>query len=311
MEFWLNIRLKVRGFFKNHKKKIAIIIIIFGIVIAINHFLGNRPEVVTPITTYDPHSPVIDKTATVPEEYKIPINNLVDNYVTYCNNKEYEKAYDLLSNEFKSKYCKTIDDFKSYVDELYDEKKIYNIQNHSNVNNIYIYQIRLLEDILATGTTNGYNYKEEKIAIKEENGVLKLALNGYVGEKQLGIIAEDEYMKINIVKKDVKYDTETYTIEFTNKTNNYIKLADNTENGEILLQLPNDKREANNLYNGNIVILPNYTYTRQISFDKYYDSGEEATALILNAIRVLPEFSSNIEDAVKLYSLTINLQPEK
>lgn len=311
MEFWLNIRLKVRGFFKNHKKKIAIIIIIFGIVIAINRFLGNRPEVVTPITTYDPHSPVIDKTANVPEEYKVPINNLVDNYVTYCNNKEYEKAYDLLSNEFKSKYCKTIDDFKSYVDELYDEKKIYNIQNHSNVNNVYIYQIRLLEDILATGTTNGYNYKEEKIAIKEENGTLKLALNGYVGEKKLGIIAEDEYMKINIVKKDIKYDTETYTVEFTNKTNNYIKLADNTENGEILLQLPNDKREANNLYNGNIIILPNYTYTRQISFDKYYDSGEEATALILNAIRVLPEFSSNIKDAVKLYSLTINLQPNK
>lgn len=310
MGFWLNIRLKIRDFFKKHKKKIAIIIIIFGIVIAIDRFLGSHPEVETPITTYDPHSPVMDETADVPEEYKKPINNLIDNYINYCNNKEYENAYNLLSNEFKSRYCKTLDEFKSYVDELYNEKKIYNIQNHSNVNNVYVYRIRLLEDILATGTTNGYEYREEKIAIKEENGVLKLALNGYIGEEQLGIIAEDEYMKINIVKKDVKYDTETYTIEFTNKTNYYIRLADNTESNEILLQLPNDKRNAKNLQNGNIIILPNYTYTREITFDKYYDSGENATALILNAIRVLPEFSSNINNAIKLYSLTINLQPE-
>lgn len=311
MGFWLNIRLKIRDFFKKHKKKIAIVIIIFGIVIAINRFLATHPEVETPKTTYEPHSPVMDETDDVPEKYKEPINNLIDNYINYCNNKEYENAYNLLSNEFKSKYCKTLDEFKSYVDELYNEKKIYNIQNYSNVNNVYVYRIRLLEDILATGTTNGYEYKEEKIAIKEENGVLKLALNGYIGEEQLGIIAEDEYMKINIVKKDVKYDTETYTIEFTNKTNNYIRLADNTESNEILLQLPNDKRNAKNLQNGNIIILPNYTYTREITFDKYYDSGENATALILNAIRVLPEFSSNIENAIKLYSLTINLQPEK
>lgn len=310
MGFWLNIRLKIRDFFKKHKKKIAIVIIIFGIVIAINRFLATHPEVETPKTTYEPHSPVMDETDDVPEKYKEPINNLIDNYINYCNNKEYENAYNLLSNEFKSKYCKTLDEFKSYVDELYNEKKIYNIQNYSNVNNVYVYRIRLLEDILATGTTNGYEYKEEKIAIKEENGVLKLALNGYIGEEQLGIIAEDEYMKINIVKKDVKYDTETYTIEFTNKTNNYIRLADNTESNEILLQLPNDKRNAKNLQNGNIIILPNYTYTREITFDKYYDSGENATALILNAIRVLPEFSSNIENAIKLYSLTINLQPE-
>ena len=79
----------------------------------------------------------------------------------------------MLSNEFKSKYCNTLDGFKSYVDELFDEKKIYNIQNYSNVDNVYVYRIRLLEDILATGTTDGYEYKEEKIAIQKENGVLK------------------------------------------------------------------------------------------------------------------------------------------
>lgn len=309
MNFWLDFRLKVRKFFREHKRVIIIIVIVWGLVIAINYFLKGKQDPVKPITTYDPHSPVMDETGKVPEEYKEPINNLIDNYINYCNNKEYENAYNLLSNEFKGKYCKTLDEFKSYVDELFDEKKIYNIQNYSNVNNVYVYQLRLLEDILATGTTDGYDYKEEKVVIKEEDGVLKLSLNGYIGEEQLGIIAEDEYMRVNIVKKTIKYDTETYTIEFKNKTNNYIKIADNTQSNEVVLQVGNDKRKAQNLENGNIIVIPNYTYTREITFNKRFDTGEDATAVMFDAIRVLPEFSSNIDKAIKLYSLTINLQP--
>ena len=163
MKFWLDFRLKVRKFFREHKRVIIIIVIIWGLIIAINYFLKGKQEPVKPITTYDPHSPVMDETDKVPDEYKEPINNLIDNYVNYCNNKEYENAYNLLSNEFKSKYCNTLDGFKSYVDELFDEKKIYNIQNYSNVDNVYVYRIRLLEDILATGTTDGYEYKEEMV----------------------------------------------------------------------------------------------------------------------------------------------------
>lgn len=317
MEFWLNIRLKIRDFFRKHKKKIAIIIIIFGIVIAINRFLGSHPEVVTPSTTYEPHSPVMDETAEVPKEYIQPINNLIDNYVTYCNNKEYENAYNLLSNEFKSKYCDRIEEFKTYVDGIFSKKQIYNIQNFSNVNGAYIYRLRLLEDILATGTTDGYEYKEEKIVIKEENGVLKLALNGYIGEEELGINAEDDYMKINISSKEITYTAETYTVEVTNKTGNYIVLLDNTEIDEIIMKVNGDSRGVNGLENGNLVVLPNSTKTIRLAFDKYYDDGADPTSIIFNAIRVLPKFSGDInkaeqekKDAIKLYSLTINLQPE-
>ncbi|MBO5005337.1 MAG: hypothetical protein J6D03_08940, partial [Clostridia bacterium] len=273
MGFWLNLRLKVRDFFKKHKKKITIIVIIVGIVIAIDRFLGSRPVVELPSTTYEPHSPVMDETAKVPEQYKAPINNLIDNYVNYCNNKEYENAYNLLSSDFKANYCDNIEEFKTYVDQLYKEKQIYNIQNFSNVNGAYVYRLRLLNDILATGTTDGYEYKEEKVVIKEENGVLKLALNGYVGEENLGIVAEDEYMRIDIVKKEVKYTSETYTVEITNKTGNFIVLLDNTEMDEIVMKVNGDSRGVNGLENGNLVVLPNSKKTLTLPFDQYYDDG--------------------------------------
>lgn len=317
MNYWLNIRLKIRDFFRKHKKKIIIGLIIWGIIIAINYFLKNQEEIEIPISTYEPHNPVIDTKDDVPETYKQPINNLIDNYINYCNNKEYESAYDLLSEEYKNIYCKSIETFKNYVDKKFDVKKIYNIQNYSNVNNTYVYRIRIMENILATGTTDKYEYVEEKIAIKEENGVLKLSLGGYCGSKELNIETENEYVKTKIVKKDMTYDEETYTIEFTNKSSYYIVISDNTETDEIMLQLTGEKRKAKNLLGGNIVVLPGGTETIQITFDKYFDDEDEPSSMIFNAIRVLPKFSGLIskaetekKDAIKLYSLTINLKPD-
>lgn len=318
MSYWLDVRLKVRGFFRKHKKKIIIILIVWAVIFAINYYLRNREEIVVPKTTYEPHSPVIDTTDEVPEKYKEPISNLIHNYVEYCNNREYENAYNLLSEAFKARYCKSIDDFKTYVDNTFATKKIYNIQNYSNINNTYVYRVRLLDDILASGTTDEYVYTEEKYVIKEENGILKISLNGYCGQEELNIEVEDEYMSIEIVKKDMEYDKTTYTVEFKNKTDNFIVLADSTTTDEIQLKLPSEVRSAKYMADSNLVILPNDTYTREITFDEYFDDKQEATNLILNSIRILPEFTGNEENAekenenaIKLYSLTIDLIPQE
>lgn len=318
MNYWLDIRLKIRDFFRKHKKKIAIIIIIWAVVIAVNYFLKNmEPQDVTPITTYEPHSPVMDEGDRVPESYKQPINALIDSYVNFCNNKEYESAYNLLSNEYKTKFLNNIDDFKEYVDVKFATKKLYNIQNYSNIDNSYVYRVRFLEDILASGTTNGYGYDEEKIVVKLEGDTLKLALDGYIREEEVGIQAEDNYLKMKIIKKDIFYDKVRYKIEFTNKTSNYIVFQDGTELSEIQLQLTNEKRDLVARSDSNIVILPNQTKERTLVFEKFIEEDDSDIAIKLNAIRVLPEFSGDInkakqekENAIKLYSLTINLQPE-
>lgn len=315
MNYWLDIRLKIRGFFRKHKKKIVIILIVWSVIFAINYFLKDREKIELPKTTYEPHSPVIDTTDSVPESYKEPINILINNYFEYCNKKDYESAYNLLSSTFKNKYCDNLESFKKYVDNNFKTKKIYNIQNFSNVNNTYIYRIRVMNDILASGTTDGYEFTEEKFAIIQENGVLKISLNGYCWSEDLNIEAEDEYVKIKLVKKDVQYDKVTYTVEFKNKSQYYIVFADNTEKNEILLQVPAEKRNVKNMTNSNLVVLPNETKTRELTFSKYVYDKQEESSIIFNTIRVLPEFSGDTEKAakekekaIKLYSLTINLK---
>ena len=318
MNHWLDIRLKIRRSFRKHKKKIIVILIIWIVIFAINYYLKHRTKIVKPQTTYEPHSPVMDETEKVPEKYKEPISNLIHNYVNYCNNKEYENAYNLLSNSYKARYCNNIDTFKAYVDNTFSTKKIYNIQNFSNINNTYVYRVRLLDDILANGTTDEYVYTEEKYVIKEEDGILKISLNGYCGSQDLNIEVEDEYMQIKIVRKDVEYDNSTYTLEIKNKTNYYIVLVDSTTNDEIMLKLPNDQRAAKYRADSNFVILPNETTTREVTFDEYFDDKVDATNLVFNSIRILPEFTGHEEtakqendNAIKLYSLSIDLIPRK
>lgn len=318
MNYWLDIRLKIRRFFRKHKKKIIIILIVWVIVIAINYYLKNRTKVIIPQTTYEPHSPVMDTTDKVPEAYKEPISNLIHNFVEYCNNKDYESAYNLLSEQYKARYCNNIDSFKIYVDNAFATKKIYNIQNFSNINSTYIYRVRLLEDILASGTTNEYVYTEDKYVIKEENGILKLSLNGYCGQEELNINVEDDNMQVKIIKKDIQYDKTAYTVQIKNKTQNFIVLADSTTYDEIQLKLPNELRTAKYMTDSNLVILPNETITREMTFDEYFDDNQEPTNLILNSIRILPEYTGDEEkaeaeneNAIKLYSLSIDLMPKE
>lgn len=315
MNYWLDIRLKIRDFFRRHKKKIYIAICIWAVVFAVNYFMKNRKKIELPFTTYQPHSPVIDTTDAVPEKYKEPISKLIESYIEYCNNKEYENAYNLLGTAFKELYCKDLESFKKYVDNNFKTKKIYNIQNFSNVNNVYIYNVRFMDDILASGTTDGYEYAEQKFAIREENGELKISLNGYCGAEDLNIDVEDDFLKIKVTRKDIEYDKEVYTVEVKNKTNYFAVLADNTENNEVLLQLPNERRKIKNITNANLVVLPHDTKTMKLMFTKYIYDNEEASSIIFDTIRILPEFTGETENAakekekaIKLYSLTVNLK---
>lgn len=315
MDFWLNFRFKIRDFFTKYRLIIIIAIIVIAVIFTISFALtaNNARRIARENSIKNVQTPIIDTNEKLPEGHNDKINELISNYFNYCNNKEYENAYVLLNEEFKSIYFKNIKNFKTYIDAVFATKRMYNIQNYSNVNNIYVYNVRIMDDILATGTTENYQYLEDKFVIKEENGELKLSLNGFCKQEKLNIVAEDEYMKINILSKRISYDKETYVVQYTNKTNNYIVLANGEETAEFCLEIQGQTRVADTS-NSNIVILPNETTTKNISFEKYFDDGKTSTQFILNAIRVLPEYSGRSEKlenemkkAIKLYSRTINL----
>lgn len=313
---WTSIRLRVANFIRKNQRIIFIVILVWFIIIAINMFLKyNKPEI-EPITTYNPHTAIMDTNSKVPEKLQQPISELIDTYFNYCNTKQYEQAYNMLSQDCKDTYFQTLDDFKSYINYIFGEDKIYTIQNYSNDDGVYIYQIRIMEDILKTGLTGqeDLSYYQERIVITEKDGNLELAVRDYIGKEDLNSVYEDDYIKIWLDDKQVGYETETYTIRIRNKTENIVVMQDWSEDYEVYLQVGTERRRITN-DNLNIVINPAETQTYELEFIKFYDEADTASALRFDAVRILKSYTGlsitkqdELDNAVRLYSLEIPLE---
>ena len=309
-----DIRLKIRKFIKKYKKLLIILLIWLAIFI-VNFMLKNKKTPDVPSTTYEPNKTVMDNEE-VPQKLQEPINELIGKYVEYCNAKDYENAYNLIEESCRKNVYPDFETYKKQIDTIFNGYKIYNIQSYSIVGDDYIYNVRILEDILATGMTDsGYSYYEDKFVIKNTKNGLKLCLGGYIGEYELDSVAEEQYLKFNCLSKVVKYDSETYEIKVTNRSEYPIVLYDGSGQQEVTLNIGDQERNVSYTDYSVVVLQPKQTRTFKFEFTKYYDDGRTAQKINFNSIRVLnsyQEYQANKEEAlknaVKLYGLEIDLK---
>ena len=123
----------------------------------------------------------------VPEKLQDPFEEILNKYMEYCNQKNYEEAYKLIDETCKEEFFPDIETFKQYVDTKFDTKKAYSIQNYSNVGNIYVYRIRRFDDILATGMTGqeDFTYQEELVSVYNDDGNLSLGIGSFIGKETI------------------------------------------------------------------------------------------------------------------------------
>ena len=314
---FLKWRLKIRNFFKKYKRVIFIVLIVWLVIIAINFFLGRRSETPMLNTTYNPHEVVLTSDTEVPEKLQTPIEDTIDDYINKCNNKDYSGAFELLTTDCKIHvFGDSLDNFTTYASSVFPNKKRYSIQNYSNFGQAYIYNVKLIDDIIATGLTNqSYAYYEEKFAVKEEDGKIKLNVNDYMGFNDLKKVAEDDYLKIRVENKDEFYSFEIYSVKITNKTDKKIVLYDGIVGNELSLISGQDERNPINVKD-TITLEPGETRTFEITFNKYYDESTKASEIAFNKIRIMTEQYTGTEEteeeelskAERTYSITIPIQ---
>lgn len=281
------IRINIIDFFKKHGKKIIIILFVWAIIIAINYFVGKIEDTPEIQTNYNPHESVMEN-GSVPTNLQEPIEQLIGQFVENCNNKDYEAAYNLLTEDCKNNIYPDIELFKQYVDSVFPNKKIYNIQNFSNKDKIYIYTVNILNDILATGLNNeeDENVYSEKYVVIEENGQLKLSIRQYIGRQNLTYIYEDEYMKIKIESVDIKYDNIIYNLNITNKSENYIVYSDYSVDYEIALDTSEGlKRRADEVLEP-ITLDKLETKNFSVKFTIFYDEDTQIEDMLFDYIRI-------------------------
>ncbi len=315
----LYLRLKIQDFFRKNKFRIFILIIVLSVIITVNKYLGKMKEIEPPKTNYQPHTAVITGDEIKSIKTKNTLEEKINGYMDACGNKDYQTAYDMLSDECKEIcFKKNISFFKEYIDSIYDKNKVYSIQDYSNKNNVYVYKVTISEDILASGLNNGDSEVkyEEKIVVTKDGDDYKLAIRGFINAKDLEIVSENSDMKIFIKKIVTYYDTVTYTVEVKNNSESIIMLQKDGEGSSVLLSLDGDLRKTklDNYGNNDIVIYQGNTKSFDLTFSKYFDEDRNITELIFNRVRLLKEYTGvqslwekESNDLDNAYSATIKL----
>lgn len=296
-------RLKFRRFFRANKRLFLIIIIIWAIIFFINMIFTNRPKEYIPTTTYEAHTSVINSSNSTPTSLQDPIEVLIDEYVGYCNEGNYQKAFDMLSKDCrKYEFNDDVMEFMEHVLIKMPTPKKHAVQSYSNVtyNNrkMYVYEVKYLDDILATGLTNSeYKYTQENMTFYEGENGLEMNVGNYIYHTDIKSISENEYLKIDVIDKVVNYSIETYEVKFTNRSNYTVVVADGQETDEVLLVLGNETRQSSAL--DNIVLKPNESLTVKFVFPKFVDDGDPSQSLTFPSIRVMEQYSGTGEEIPK------------
>lgn len=298
---YTELRLKIIHFFKKYKKIILIGLCIWIMICLVNYFLTKRVKPIEKVTTYEPHVSIMDDSSTTPKSMQESIEKLIEEYVKCCNEQNYEKAFNMLSEEcreFEFDNSPTI--FINHVLTKLPAPRRYSIQSYSNMDiaagKLYIYEIRYTEDILATGLTDAeYLFTSEKISfLREKNGNIKMSVGNYIYNTPIQSIAENEYLKIDVLTKHVNYSIEKYEVKFTNRSEFTVVLADGNGTNEISLQLQNETRNIENIQD--IVLKPGESTTREIAFSKFSDDGDVSQNLIFGSVRIMENYSGPIYD---------------
>ena len=310
-----DIRIKLRHFWQKYNKIIILLAFAIILIIVINRILILNKNPDEPETSYTPNVSVLDDSSEVPDEVADSFEEFIENYVNYCNNGDYVSAYNLVSDDCKQNFFgNSYNNFVEYVSEKFGTGKRYSIQNYSNTDDTYIYSVKIFEDFLASGLTNqSYRYVEEKMAVSyDDNGDIVFSVGNYMGSKTLQYQASNEYLKAEITKSIQKYSFIVYTLKLTNRTDYTIVIRDgNADSTEIYMAIGSETRSAEE-DETSIVLEPGEVETVSISFAKFYDSELEPEGIVLNAVRVMENYTGDsetaeeeIENAIDKFSMTI------
>lgn len=310
-----DLRLKIRHFFKKHKRKIIVIVVAVLLVILVNRILMARRSMQAPQVTYTPHISVLNNTSKVPDKVANDFEDFIDKYINYCNNRNYVEAYNLISDDCKKNFFDdSYNSFVDYVSQKFDSTKRYAIQNYSNYDGKYIYTVKIFDDFLATGLTGqAYRYQEEKMtASYDEDKNVVFSVGNYIQSKKLNYMASNDYLKAEVIEVMQKYSFSVYTLKITNRSNYTIVIKDGYADAiEVGLYVGQELRGTQD-NDTKIIISPGDTVTTSLAFPQFFDSSTEATGIVFDAVRVMENYTGNpdtvdseIENAVDKFSMTI------
>lgn len=208
--------------------------------------------------------------------------DIINNFIEYCNNGKVTDAYSLISDDCKSNVLKTEEDFKSrYIDIVFTNQKQYNIQNLYSSELGTTYRITYINDALSTGVV-GTNI-EDYLTVK--NG--KISLYRYIGHVDVNQKNDNGILSVVVKDRNIYDEYEEYNLEISNLSNNPIMINRHEDNGGIYAIYDNSqayKAIISETYSGNLALEAGQTKYIKIKINKMYNGDYKVKSLNLTDI---------------------------
>lgn len=204
--------------------------------------------------------------------------NLLDEFFGYCNSKNLESAYNMLTDECKELVYPSLDLFTAnYYNNIFNnETRIYSFKNWNQ--NTYIVTIE--EDVLATGKSLGDSGKmTDYVTIVDE----KLNISSFVKREEINKTTTSNGITVIVNYRDVFMEYESYNLTVTNNTGKKICLANVDDVDGVYLQDDNDlKYDFYNyeLMQSDLILENNYNVELNLKFYSTYVSTKEIEKIV-------------------------------
>lgn len=307
------------SFWNNNKSKIFNLAKVLGLVILLGFaFAKTVGMLVSSDTTntaskeaYTPEQTVILGTNISEEKFEEQ-NSLVKSFVDYCNEQNYEEAYNLLTEDCKEKIYPSLSDFENkYCKRIFTEKREYNLQSWINNGKYNTYRVRFTGDIIGNGSYDNSENYEDYITIVTNDEGQKLNINGYIKTEEIN--KETKNDKIQAVAKEVDtyMDYVTYKVSIKNISENDILLDElNTKNDINLIGTNSSsyKLSSNNLMQRQLLVTKNMRKDISLTFNKQYGSDVRGSYIeFSNVIEDYNEYKENNDSYEKYIKIIIYL----
>lgn len=94
---------------------------------------------------------------------------IIEKFVTCCNEKDIESAYSMLSDECRERIYTSKERFNSlYIDRIFSIYRMYTLENWFDTNDYTTYYIKYTEDVMASGDLNSTNNMSDYITVTKE-----------------------------------------------------------------------------------------------------------------------------------------------
>ena len=203
-------------FFNQNKKQIIRVILIILFIIIILQVLNNIAKERQKNSGF-----IADKSidygkdyAIISGEYKDETiykkeTNILNQFANYCNEKNYEQAYNLLTEECKEILYPDIDTFiQGYCNEYFSDKRSCTFQAWDG--QTYLVEIR--EDSMSTGRYSEDKYLQDYYTVKEN----KLNISSFVKREQINKEKEEKNINVRVLNIDYYIDYTKVTLNVTN-----------------------------------------------------------------------------------------------